>query len=150
VRLIVVYTTGLNDDLPSIENVNVANDAPLSMGFDSVAVVHLPHRDVGEVVEFCRNYDQIVIVKQGTYRERGWTYPQWQFDTANSVVTLSWRGLSLFGPFKNIMARWVLRHELGHVRGLKHHPDPFCLMCPVNVSFGRFCRECTRRLRENA
>lgn len=44
------------------------------------------------------------------------------------------------------IASWVSRHEAGHLRGLPHHGNPFCIMARPNASFGRLCRGCHSRL----
>jgi hypothetical protein len=64
------------------------------------------------------------------------------------MITLNASALRRSGPFTRIFSGWVLRHELGHLKGLRHHFNPFCvMMAKFNVSFGRFCARCKRLAR---
>jgi hypothetical protein len=121
------------------------NEYPLSMFIDKPLYIGSSRNSTREDVE--RNPDLLhVVIELGSIRERGRTHDINEFKTTYPVVTLSWRGLRIFGPFKRMIARWVLKHEFGHVRGLEHHFNPFCLMCPINVSCGRFCKRCYKQL----
>jgi len=146
-QLSIVYAPGTKR-IPELEDLAAYNSAPLSMGFDRVRIYFAGTKDIDVITKFYEG-DQFVIVQPGAWRIRGFTYPLADFKTGSRVVTLSQRGLNIFLWFKGIMAKLVLKHEFGHVSGLEHHPDPICIMCPVNASFGRFCTRCTHFLDAN-
>lgn len=78
----------------------------------------------------------------------GWTYESEPYHDGWSDRPLIIMGMKnlrwIPKPLRTRFIAWVVRHELGHAFGLKHHFNPFCVMSKPNISFGRFCRRCMR------
>lgn len=134
-------------------------DAPLTMSIDFIKHYYWPDVSTPEdAISKIKREDaylqslyiiDIPYTDQGT-KYFGFTQPTYIYSSRFPIIQIASEKIKgLFPIFTDWFAQQVLRHELGHLFGLKHHLDPFCLMCAPNISFGHYCKFCTKFCKDN-